>query len=161
MGITKEWLWRELFLTNIKDVFEKRHHHIKSPLQIHGRAQVVKGSKTRNARRHNGFKGVFFMILCAPLSLPAGTLPKSMSDVAELENFVIQDCGSCHGLALKGGLGPPLRPENLDHLPEAAIAAIIREGIPGTAMPPWKPLLTPADIEWISHQLKTGKLVSP
>ncbi|RBW49367.1 cytochrome c [Marinobacter sp. F3R11] len=80
---------------------------------------------------------------------------------ADLENLVVQDCGSCHGLTLKGGLGPPLRPENLTHLPEAAITAIISEGVPGTAMPPWKPLLAPADIEWISHQLKAGALVLP
>lgn len=79
--------------------------------------------------------------------------------MAELQNFVVQDCGSCHGLTFRGGLGPPLRPENLDHLPAAAIAAIIREGIPGTAMPPWKALLSDQDIAWISQQLKTGSLL--
>ncbi|PHS49607.1 MAG: cytochrome C [Marinobacter sp.] len=80
---------------------------------------------------------------------------------AGLANFVVQDCGSCHGLTLKGGLGPPLRPENLGHLPAEAIAAVIREGVPGTAMPPWKPLLSPEEIHWISQHLKSGALVSP
>ncbi len=74
---------------------------------------------------------------------------------------VVQDCGSCHGLTLRGGLGPPLRPENLEHLSVEAIAALIREGVPGTAMPPWKQLLSPEDIHWISDQLKSGALVSP
>lgn len=78
-----------------------------------------------------------------------------------LANLVVQDCGSCHGLTLRGGLGPPLRPENLEHLPVEAIAALIREGVPGTAMPPWKPLLSPEEIHWISDQLKSGALVSP
>ena len=80
---------------------------------------------------------------------------------AELANLVLQDCGSCHGMTLKGGLGPPLRPEDLEQLPAEAIAAIIREGVPDTAMPPWKPLLTPDEIDWISRQLKAGALVSP
>lgn len=79
----------------------------------------------------------------------------------ELTNLVLQDCGSCHGMTLKGGLGPPLRPENLDQLPAEAIAAIIREGVPDTAMPAWKPLLTPGEIDWISRQLKSGTLISP
>lgn len=78
-----------------------------------------------------------------------------------LANLVVQDCGSCHGLTLRGGLGPPLRPENLEHLSVEAIAALIREGVPGTAMPPWKQLLSPEDIHWISDQLKSGALVSP
>ena len=85
----------------------------------------------------------------------------NLIDEAELANMVIQDCGSCHGLKLKGGLGPPLLPENIDRLPEDAIAAIIREGVPGTAMPPWKALLTTEEIRWISEQLKSGSLVAP
>jgi len=80
---------------------------------------------------------------------------------ARLANLVIQDCGSCHGMTLRGGLGPPLRPEDLGDLPVEAIAAIIREGVPDTAMPPWKPLLSPEEIHWISQQLKSGSLVSP
>lgn len=78
-----------------------------------------------------------------------------------LANLVIQDCGSCHGLTLRGGLGPSLRPEDLGHLPVEAIAAIISEGVPGSAMPPWKPLLAPDEIYWISEQLKSGALISP
>lgn len=81
-------------------------------------------------------------------------------DEQELTNFVIQDCGSCHGLTMRGGLGPSLRPDDLALLPEAAIAAIIREGLPGTAMPPWKALLTDDEIDWISEQLKSGALLS-
>ncbi|GGE54448.1 cytochrome c55X [Streptosporangium jomthongense] len=117
------------------------------------------GSERGKARRQ--VNALMLMLLFAPSASLAGEQPEQSRNLIDLENFVVQDCGSCHGLTLKGGLGPPLRPENLTHLPEKAIAAIIREGIPGTAMPPWKPLLAPADIEWISHQLKAGKLVSP
>ena len=79
----------------------------------------------------------------------------------ELANLVLQDCGSCHGMTLQGGLGPALRPADLEHRSVEVIAAIIREGIPDTAMPPWKPLLTPDEIAWISRKLKSGTLVLP
>ena len=35
---------------------------------------------------------------------------------AELSHMVKQDCGSCHGMTLKGGLGPALLEENLQNL---------------------------------------------
>jgi len=92
---------------------------------------------------------------------PVATLAEAPRPEPVLANLVLQDCGSCHGMTLKGGLGPPLRPENLDPLPVEATAAIIREGVPDTAMPPWKPLLAPEEIDWISRQLKAGTLVSP
>lgn len=100
-------------------------------------------------------------LLAAPAILLGGEGSGQSVDESRLSNLVVQDCGSCHGLTLRGGLGPPLRPEDLEHLPAEAIAAIIREGIPGSAMPPWKPLLAPEEIQWISRQLKSGALISP
>jgi len=98
------------------------------------------------------------LAVCSLLLTPgAGAESRSQS---ELTDLVLQDCGSCHGMTLKGGLGPALRPENLEQLPAGAISAIIREGVPDTAMPPWKPLLAPEEIDWISRQLKAGSLVS-
>ncbi|SFJ98351.1 cytochrome c55X [Marinobacter persicus] len=91
---------------------------------------------------------------------PAASMAELNVDEAELENFVIQDCGSCHGLTMRGGLGPPLRPEDLEQLPAEAIAAIIREGVDGTAMPPWKALLSDDEMLWIGRQLKSGALVA-
>ncbi|MBB1491439.1 MULTISPECIES: cytochrome c [unclassified Paracoccus (in: a-proteobacteria)] len=76
---------------------------------------------------------------------------------AELEHMVIQDCGSCHGLTLKGGLGKPITPADLaDHDPEG-LAAIILDGVPGTAMPPWRPLITEAEALWIADYLMKEK----
>ena len=48
------------------------------------------------------------------------------------------DCGSCHGLTMKGGLGPPLLPDTLAGKDEEALAAIILDGVPGKPMPPWR-----------------------
>lgn len=78
---------------------------------------------------------------------------------SELEEFVLQDCGSCHGMTLNGGLGPGLRPSDLENRSVEALGAIIRSGVPDTAMPPWKALLSDEEIHWISEQLKSGSLV--
>ena len=75
---------------------------------------------------------------------------------AELIYLVRQDCGSCHGMTLKGGLGKPLLPVNVNDTPIEALASIILDGIPDTPMPPWRGLLSENDAEWIAHQLKKG-----
>lgn len=58
---------------------------------------------------------------------------------ADLENMVLQDCGSCHGLTRKGGLGSPLTADALANADADGLALIILDGVPGTAMPPWRP----------------------
>lgn len=79
---------------------------------------------------------------------------------SELRELVLQDCGSCHGMTLKGGLGPGLRPSDLENRSVEAVASIIRTGVPEAAMPPWKDLLSDEEIRWISEALKSGKLVN-
>ena len=74
---------------------------------------------------------------------------------AELEHILIQDCGSCHGLTLKGGLGRPLTPDALAGWADTdTLTGIILDGMPGTAMPPWRPLLTEEEAMWIARYLK-------
>lgn len=70
-----------------------------------------------------------------------------------LQRLVHHDCGSCHGLTLKGGLGPDLRPQSLGHYDPEVLASVILDGIPGTAMPHWRPLITTAEADWIAHYL--------
>ena len=74
---------------------------------------------------------------------------------AELEHLVIQDCGSCHGLTMKGGLGKPITPADLEGRDPEGLAAIILDGVPGTAMPPWRPILSEEDALWIATYLKS------
>ncbi|MGZ8403682.1 MAG: c-type cytochrome [Rhodoplanes sp.] len=78
--------------------------------------------------------------------------------VARLDNLVRQDCGSCHGLTLKGGLGKPLTADSLAQWDREQLTAIILDGVPGTPMPPWRPLLTEAEAHFIADMLKEGKL---
>lgn len=99
----------------------------------------------------------FFLALMLG-SVMTGHASAGDPEVARLTNLVLQDCGSCHGMTLKGGLGPPLRPQDLQSRSVEAVAAIIREGVPGTPMPPWKALLSDEDIHWISQALKSGVL---
>ena len=92
------------------------------------------------------------------LALLATALP-ALAEVppqraAELEHMVLQDCGSCHGLTMKGGLGRPLTTDALLHAEPEGLALIILDGIPGTAMPPWRPLLTEDEALWIANYLK-------
>jgi cytochrome c55X len=78
---------------------------------------------------------------------------------SQLVHIVKQDCGSCHGMTLKGGLGPALLVEDLQNKPLLFIQNTILYGRAGTAMPPWKNLLTEQEVLWISQQLKAGKIV--
>jgi cytochrome c55X len=55
---------------------------------------------------------------------------------------------------MKGGLGRPLTPAALAHAEPEGLAAIILDGVPGTAMPPWRPLLTEDEAMWIARYLK-------
>jgi len=75
-----------------------------------------------------------------------------------LVNLVRQDCGSCHGLTLKGGLGPDIRPHALGHYDVDTLSTVVLDGIPATAMPPWRPILSEADARRIAEYLLTGDM---
>lgn len=74
----------------------------------------------------------------------------------ELVRMVRQDCGSCHGMRLTGGLGPALDAARLAQWPLEALVATIHNGRPGTPMPGWAPLLSREDSTWIAQQLQKG-----
>jgi len=76
---------------------------------------------------------------------------------AALERLVRQDCGSCHGMTLKGGLGTPLTPQALAGADAEALSAIVLDGLPGTAMPPWRGLLSETEARWIAAYLLKGE----
>lgn len=73
---------------------------------------------------------------------------------AELERLVVQDCGSCHGLTLNGGLGRPITSDLMRHWDRDVLRDVILDGIPGTAMPPWRPLMSEAEATWIADYLR-------
>ncbi len=96
--------------------------------------------------------------LAASLALCGTSLAEAVSEgrARELEQLVRQDCGSCHGMTLKGGLGPDIRAERFAGVPVEVIAKVILDGVPGTPMPPWRPLLSEEDATWIGRYLSGG-----
>ncbi|CAD6877809.1 Cytochrome c55X precursor NirC [Methylomonas albis] len=72
----------------------------------------------------------------------------------ELLNMLKHDCGSCHGLPPKGGLGPSLMPEALIDKRDDLLLDAIQNGRAGTAMPPWRAFLTVDETGWLIQRLR-------
>jgi cytochrome c55X len=73
---------------------------------------------------------------------------------AELWHMIKHECGACHGLTRKGGLGPSLLASDLKGKSSEALAAIVMYGIPEKGMPPWRHHLSEDEIVWIVQVLK-------
>jgi cytochrome c55X len=102
----------------------------------------------------NQIVATLFGVLTSLVVLQALSEPLP-SRQAELEHILRHDCGSCHGMTLKGGLGPALTPDALRNKPRAYIQQSIRYGHPGTPMPPWEGLLSLEDIDYLVDLLMT------
>ncbi len=74
----------------------------------------------------------------------------------EILYILKQDCGSCHGMSLKGGLGPSLQPDAINKMSSEQIIATITYGRAGTPMPPWKPFFNQQETRWLVQQLQQG-----
>ena len=99
-----------------------------------------------------------FAWLVLSLAVAAPLLAGSMAPEREreLRNLLIQDCGSCHGLRLRGGLGPALLPPQLQGKSADYLGSVILYGRPGSAMPGWRPLLSPDEARWMAELLLNG-----
>ena len=74
-----------------------------------------------------------------------------------LRNMLKHDCGACHGLTRKGGLGPSLLPEALADKSDAFLVETIQEGRKGTPMPPWKTFITEQEAWWLIEDVLKRK----
>lgn len=97
----------------------------------------------------------FTLLLIASLPLTAQSEPAPARQ-SELLHMVRQDCGSCHGLRMEGGLGLPLTPRDLKGKDRDSLTATILQGRYGTTMPPWNPFVTEAEAGWIVDMLIKG-----
>jgi cytochrome c55X len=75
---------------------------------------------------------------------------------AELLHLLKHDCGSCHGLTMKGGLGPALLPQAIGEKDDEVLVETILNGRPGTPMPSWRFELSAAEAAWMVRALKAG-----
>ncbi|WP_313088878.1 cytochrome c [Pseudomonas sp.] len=74
----------------------------------------------------------------------------------QLERLLLQDCGSCHGMRLTGGLGPALTRDAIAGKSRDTLIATVTHGRPDTAMPGWSALLSEQDIAWLVDRLLQG-----
>lgn len=109
--------------------------------------------------RHNGSRvaaQLAALVLACGLGGPALADAPSAERQGALIHLVRQDCGSCHGLTLRGGLGPALTAPALRNFTVDLLAATILHGRPGTPMPPFAGIVTPGEAVWIARQLLAG-----
>jgi len=86
----------------------------------------------------------------------AGDVPDTARQ-DELLYLLKHDCGSCHGMTRKGGLGPALLPDSLREKPQALLVNTVLDGRPGTPMPPWRGELSEQDARWLVEVLRKGE----
>jgi cytochrome c55X len=91
---------------------------------------------------------------------PAVAAPEAARQ-RELLALLKQDCGSCHGMRLTGGLGPALTPAALRTRSAESLVATIVSGRPGTAMPPWRRFVSEAEAEWLVARMASGDVDVP
>ena len=117
--------------------------------------------KIKKIKMHKPALRCLALLVFGVLSVAAFTAQADLSTQRQNELLYIleQDCGSCHGLTLKGGLGPALMPRRLQDLSNADLTEVILDGVPGTPMPPWRPLLSEQEAQWLSKVIKSGDMV--
>lgn len=100
------------------------------------------------------------LVIVSMISITSSALASAWSPSserkAELYNLVVQDCGSCHGLTMRGGLGSALLPKDLQGKDIETLTEIVLDGVEGTPMPPWRSQFRDGEARWIVEQLKKG-----
>lgn len=97
-------------------------------------------------------------VLAAILVVPAQAGDPPPPRQKELLYLLQQDCGSCHGLTMKGGLGPALLPLDIADKPDEGLVDAILQGRPGTPMPPWGFQISEEEAVWLVRQLRNGEV---
>ncbi len=112
----------------------------------------------KTARRAMPRSGPAICLVFLAAIVVAGSLAAAPSKTRqdELIYRLRQDCGSCHGMTLKGGLGPPLLPAAMAGKPDEALVEVILNGLPGTPMPPWNIEISRDEAAWLVRRMKEG-----
>jgi cytochrome c553 len=99
----------------------------------------------------------------APLTLRIGSFllsllaaaPALASETPDAAAAYQERCASCHGERRYGGYAPPLLPDLLARRDDAALAALIRDGLPATQMPAFRDVLDDAKTQGLVALLRT------
>lgn len=100
---------------------------------------------------------LLLLAISAVLAEPSLAGEPSPERQSAIRNMLNHDCGACHGLTLKGGLGPSLLPEALAGKPDDFLISTILNGRPGTAMPPWQPFMDQNEAAWLVGILRRAE----
>ena len=104
-----------------------------------------------------GAAAILALLVCfGPVEAGEDGTGLSLARQKELIRLVRQDCGSCHGMTLAGGLGPALLPAALGGKPAEGLVATVLYGRPGTPMPPWGVFLNEDEVKWVVEMLLKG-----
>ena len=77
--------------------------------------------------RHAVFGLGLTLVSLLPFSAALADTPTAARQ-AQLEHLLVQDCGSCHGLRMTGGLGPALTRDAIADKPRDALIATVTHG---------------------------------
>ena len=112
----------------------------------------------RNEKQKSGaFRWLVVATVCCCLCIYADAQKKATSPAPDEPGAKLfpANCGSCHGIDGRGGERAPdiATRRDIQRLSDEALAKIIREGIPGTGMPPFGSLGAPK-IQALVRQLR-------
>jgi len=112
---------------------------------------------------YNGYNQLVKLLLITVMSMCylTGYAADSKQNISEqrrteLHDLLLQDCGSCHGMTMKGGIGPALTPDVLQNKSRQLMESTILLGRPGTPMPPWQSFLSKEEVRWLVDILYAG-----
>ena len=108
---------------------------------------------TTRDRNRDRLKRCLALAFCL-ISLPAAAGEPDADRQLVLRNLLKGECGACHGLTLKGGMGPSLLPEALEGKSDEFLADTILNGREGTPMPPWNTFMTRNEANWLVSVLR-------
>ncbi len=111
----------------------------------------------KRPRRRNALALAFLTVMAGAVGQAVAGAEPGDERRDQLLFLLRQDCGSCHGITMKGGLGPPLLPQSLSGKDEDELVDVILNGREGTPMPPWNPFLSESEARWLVDVLKKGK----
>ena len=81
-------------------------------------------------------------LMCGGAAVAQQTAPQP-SQISIGDRLYTTNCGGCHGYDLEGASGPSLFADALlSKRTDDMLLFVIRNGRPGTRMPPWKGVLT-------------------
>lgn len=101
------------------------------------------------------------MLSLLPASFALAGAPEQQPESerqTQLRRLLAQDCSVCHGILLKGDLGPPLTDKSLASKSEDTLVTTILEGHEETAMPPWWAMLEEHEARWLVRFIRSSRV---